>query len=160
MTRSATNIVAAQIEHVQMMAPLVREADRVELRDGWNVTPFDALADGIEHSTSAWTGFVDNDPVCMFGVAPVSLLGGVGVPWMIGTDAVVRHQVRFLRESRPCVDRMRSLYDSLVNYVDDRNTVSHRWLRWLGFTLEDPAPYGPNGVMFRRFSWSRSTLSK
>ncbi len=138
-----------------LIANAAREADRVELWAASQSTPFDALAYGVEHSTSAWTGFIDDDPVCMFGVVPVSLLGGVGVPWMIGTDAVVRHQFAFLRGSRPCVERMRSLYDSLVNYVDDRNLVAQRWLRWLGFEIGHAEPYGPYGVLFRRFTWRR-----
>lgn len=148
-------IVAAQVEHVPLIAPLVREADRVELWAASRTTPFDALAYGVEHSTSAWTGFIGDDPVCMFGVVPASLLGGIGVPWMLGTDAIVRYQFTFLRGSRPCVDRMRSLYDSLANYVDDRNVVAQRWLRWLGFHLEHAEPHGPDGMPFRRFTWRR-----
>lgn len=94
----------------------------------------------------------------MFGVAPASLVGGLGVPWMIGTDAIERYQFTFLRHCRPCVDQMRLLYDTLVNWVDDRNVVAQRWLRWLGFHVEQPEPYGPDGIPFRRFTWRRADV--
>lgn len=151
-------IEPAQVGHVALVAPRVRQADRDELWASSHETPFDALATGVQISTSAWTGFVGDEPVCMFGVAPASLLGAVGVPWMIGTDAVERHQMAFLRRCRPCVDRMRSLYDVLVNYVDDRNVVAQRWLRWLGFHVGPAAPHGVEGLPFRRFMWRRDSV--
>lgn len=152
---TVARVVPAMAEHVALVAPRVREADRAELWASGRSTPEQALAYGFSHSSSAWTGFVDDVPVCMFGVAPVSLLGGLGSPWMIGTDAIEAHQFAFLRRCRPCVEQMRSLYDVLVNWVDDRNVVAHRWLRWLGFTLHAPEPHGPDGVLFRRFDWRR-----
>lgn len=40
----------------------------------------------------------------------------------------------------------------LTNYVDARNAVSIRWLRWLGFEIEPAAPFGIHGLPFHRFS--------
>jgi hypothetical protein len=149
------HVIPASAEHVALLAPRVREADRLELWASGRITPERALAIGVDASTSAWTGFVDDEVVCMFGVVPASLVGGIGVPWMIGSDAIVRHQRAFLRRCRGHLERMQVLYDTLVNFVDDRNVVAHRWLTWLGFHVEPPQPYGPDGLLFRRFTWRR-----
>lgn len=151
-------VVPAEMAHVPLVAARARQADRDELWAGGRITAFDALAVGVESSTSAWTGFAGDDPICLFGVAPASLLGGIGIPWLIGTDEVERHQMAFLRRCQPHVATMRSVYDTLVNWVDDRNVVAQRWLRWLGFHVEPPAPFGPDGMPFRRFIWRRADV--
>lgn len=152
---SGARLVPALPEHVALLAPRVREADRQELWASGRITPAAALAIGVSSSSSSWAGFIGDELVCLFGVVPASLVTGIGVPWMIGSDAVVRHQFTFLRQSRPCVGRMRAVYDVLVNWVDDRNVVAQRWLRWLGFEVEAPRPHGPDGIPFRRFTWRR-----
>ena len=42
-------------------------------------------------------------------------------------------------------------YTWLVNWVDDRNTCAIRWLKWMGFTIHEPEPYGVANLPFRRF---------
>jgi hypothetical protein len=45
-------------------------------------------------------------------------------------------------------------YPVLRNYVDQRNTVSIRWLRWLGFRMGEPAVMGAARVPFVPFEMS------
>lgn len=146
-------IVAAKPSHIDRLAPFVRECDRRELWTGWRHEPAAALRYGLERSTHAWTGFIDFEPVCMFGVVPGSLLGGSGTPWLIGTDAMVLHQMAFLRRCRPQLVRMQRTYQHLVNYVAADNEASVRWLRWLGFTVHESIELGPDRVQFRKFEW-------
>lgn len=108
---------------------------------------------GLAHSSHVWTGLIDFEPVCMYGVVPASLLCGSGVPWLIGTDALVEHQILFLRRCRPQLERMQRVYQHLQNFVAADNAAAVRWLEWLGFTMHDPRPLGPDGVRFRRFEW-------
>lgn len=149
-------IVPARVFHVEQFAPWIRAADRAEIWASHRMSPEAALDYGIRSSSHAWAGFVDDTPVCVFGVTPRAMLGRVGTPWMLGTDAVERHAVTFLRRSRPCVSAMRAEYDALVNYVDARNLTAARWLRWLGFTLAAPEPYGPDRLPFHPFEWRRA----
>lgn len=144
-------VVPAEEAHVDAMLGRIRQADIDELWASNRVTPEEALRAGLRLSTSVWTGMVDGRPICMFGVVPASLLGGVGVPWMIGTTDIERHQHAFLRRCRPHVAHMRRLYTHLANMVDARNRVAMRWLRWLGFRLGEPVPHGPDGLPFRPF---------
>lgn len=151
MATADVRIVPAQAEHIAPLAQHARAADVAELWAAARLTPEGAMRIGLPLSPLAWTGFVGDDTVCMFGVTPVSLLGGVGAPWLIGTEHVERYQMAFLRHSRPMVAAMLQRFPLLINHVDARNTVAVRWLRWLGFAMAEPAPYGPFGVPFRKF---------
>lgn len=128
-----------------------RPADVAEMA-ALGMTFPEALQGSLNRSDWSATGVVDGEPVCMFGVAPVSLLGGIGAPWMLGTTALDRPdmQVPFLRASRGVVAAMLATYPRLINLVDTRNTIAIRWLRWLGFTF-DPDPVPVRGQQFRIF---------
>jgi hypothetical protein len=144
-------VIPARLEHVEPMLSIIRQADIDELWAANRVSPAYALRRGIACSTLSWTGTVDDRPVCIFGVAPASLLGSVGVPWMIGTQEIDSHAKAFLRRNKAYVERMSELYNYLVNFVDARNTRAIGWLKWLGFTILEAQPHGPDGLPFHRF---------
>ena len=100
----------------------------------------------------AWTGCYDGQPFVIFGVASASILSSIGTPWLVGTDDIeTRGAVAVAKRSRHYVNRMREGYDLLENYTDDRHVSAHRWLKWCGFHIEEPRPYGAEGLPFRRF---------
>lgn len=144
-------VVEAMPEHVPLIVRDVRQADVDEMMAAAEITPEFAMWKGLALSTHAWTGFIDQEPVCMFGVSPRSLLSGRGFVWMIGTNGLDRHAREFLLGSRTEVARMRSLYNLLENHVDARNTKAIRWLRWLGFEIGPARRYGPHGALFHYF---------
>ena len=144
-------IVHALPCHIPSIAREIREADRQELWAAACLTPEQALWKSLAASSVAWTGLYDSIPVCMFGVAGGSELSGVGMPWMIGTKLVDRYAVQFLRRNKAKVREMLDLYPQLLNYVDARNTRAIRWLKWLGFKLGNPVPYGPYSMPFLSF---------
>lgn len=74
------------------------------------------------------------EPIAMFGAAPHPL-PGVGVAWMLGTDGIRREAHGIARQTGAYFDTLNSAYSVLWNYIDARNTVSLRWLRWGGFEL-------------------------
>lgn len=139
---------------IDAIEPLVRQADRDEITEALGIPMRDALKDGIRHSFKASKIVVEGSVVAVFGDAPVSLLGGLGVPWLISTVHVERYPRAFLAVCKPEVAEMLSRHPDLVNYVDVRNAIAIRWLGWLGFTFDDPEPYGPKGMLFQRF-WMR-----
>lgn len=141
----------AGFEHVEDFARAPREADVQELKAASGATPRQALLYGVRFSTVAWAAYVEDEPLCMLGVAPQSVLLGVGTPWCIGTALLERHQFAFLRRNREYVGKMLDRYEHLVNYVDDRHRLAKRWIKWLGFRLGPPVPYGAAGLPFRRF---------
>lgn len=147
-------MVPLVLEDIAAIEPLVRQADRDEITGALGIPMADALRDGITDSRKASKIVVDGLVVAVFGDAPYSLLGGLGVPWLISTIHVEQYPKAFLAVCKPEVAEMLTRHVDLVNFVDVRNTVAIRWLKWLGFQFDDPAPYGPRGMLFQRF-WMR-----
>ena len=144
-------VVKATPEHAVDMAPRLRLADRAEIWASSKATPTRTLLASIKESRWAFAGLVDGEPVCLFGIVPVGLIGPVAVPWLLATDAMERHARMFLHRSRHTVAIMSQAYPLLVNYVDARNKVSIKWLKWLGFDIMEPVPHGSFGLPFHRF---------
>lgn len=151
-----SRIIPAERIHIPAIVARVRQADIDELWASSFSTVAEVLERGLVYSTAAWTVLYDDDPVAMAGVAPRSILGSVGIPWLVATDAVEQAPVPFLRASRGYVPRMLGLYHHLVNYVDNRNATAIRYLRWLGFEFAEPAPHGVLCLPFRRFEMRAS----
>lgn len=142
-------------KHVDGVASRMRRCDREEIWASGRRRPREAIARGVATSVLCMTGLVDRRPVCVFGVAPASMLSGHGSPWMLGAaglDAAARPLVRL---SLPVVEAMNEMFPVLANYADARNTRTLRWLAWLGFTIEPAAPHGPDGIPFHRFERKR-----
>ncbi|AYC20063.1 hypothetical protein DZA65_03188 [Dickeya dianthicola] len=148
-------VVPATVEHIEEILPFVRQADIDEFLaiNGWDARR--VLETGLRTSTFSCTGIAEGKVVTIFGVAPASMVGGVGIPWLVATDDLVKYQFAFLRRCRNGVNAMLSVYPRLENYVDERNHVAKAWLHWLGFTLESPAPTGLHGLNFHRFYMER-----
>jgi hypothetical protein len=127
-------------------------ADRDEVAAACGMGPYRALKDSLAKSVAAWTGLVDDKPVVMWGVTPIDILAGIGSPWLLGTDTIRECPITFLRFNRKYVPQMLGMFPVLVNYVDARHERAIRWLKWLGFRIEDnPVPYGMWGMDFFRF---------
>ncbi|MFZ5692456.1 MAG: hypothetical protein ACOY5F_14500 [Pseudomonadota bacterium] len=134
----------------------MRQADRDEIAAGSGKSPREALAFSLRKSAQAWTAIIDGRPEVMFGVADLNILAGVGAPWLLGTDAIDLHFRQFLRRSVSWRDQLLGRYPVLRNFVDDRNVVSIRWLRWLGFKFSDPIMF--RGHPFRAFELRSSDV--
>ena len=137
-----------------MIASRLREADRIEveatMRPGDSVTS--ALFRAYNLSTHRWTGMINNTPIMICGVVPQSVIGQIGIPWLVGTDEITDVKRQFVQECRQYLDKMQAAYpEELVNFVDCRNETSIRWLKWMGFDIEEPVPFGNAGEMFHPF---------
>lgn len=144
---------------IEIRAATLDDARTIERRpaglaevQAWSSDPPEvALEHSIAHSSEAWAGLADGELVCLFGVAPLTLVGVTGVPWLAASAAIARHRTAFLRRNRAMIDRWQEQYPVLRNFVDARNAVSIRWLRWLGFTLGPAVPLGIAGLPFHIF---------
>lgn len=127
----------------------MRRADVDEVQAACGRSALVALAFSYRKSAFARTVLVDGQPEMMFGVGDLNVLAGIGAPWLLGSDAVEIHFRRFLRGSLEWRNQLLGRYAILRNVVDDRNSVSKRWLQWLGFRLLDPIEI--RGQAFRVF---------
>ncbi len=141
---------------VERLAAEMRPADAQEVWLSHQHRPLEALQRSV--SVSPWcVAAVDAEgPLAMFGVGS-RLLSETGSPWMLGSVRLANYRREIARWSPDVVRHMRSGYSTLENRVLAANVASVRWLSWCGFTLEEPAPFGPFGALFRRF-WMKGDL--
>lgn len=151
-TKQIVQIVPATLAHIPPLLPHVRQADIDEFYALDLSTVNEVLTKGINQSTKAWTALFNGQVAAIFGVAPGSIIGGIGVPWLVGSDLLEQQQKAFLRRCKPILNLMLSIYPHLINYVDQRNHVAKSWLYWLGFTLEEPQPFGALNYPFHQFT--------
>ena len=148
-------IIPATADHAQFIAATIRPADREEMWAACLQTPSDAIRMGMEASDTVLTAMVHDRPVAMWGVVKESLIGNVGTPWMVASFLIDDEARTFLRHCRGPVMELLSQYDTLENHVDARNVRSIQWLRWLGFTIEEPKEYGVFKLPFHKFWMKR-----
>lgn len=128
----------------------MRAADVTELAALGEDNPLRGIARSVMRSSAYWA-FGDHEPIAVFGVAPLSLLGGTGIPWLLGTGRLFRFPGALVREGHRYVERMLALFPHLENHVDARNEASIRWLAHIGFKVHPAAPYGPAKLPFHKF---------
>jgi hypothetical protein len=145
------SIIPAEQDHLVYVAERMRREDVEEVAAASGLSPLVAMRHSYEFSSECYTGMAGDEPFCVFGVVPRSLVSSVGVPWLLGTDSLPSHSTGFLKRNRKVVREWREKFALLENYVDCRNTKSIAWIRWLGFVLEEPQPYGRLGLPFMHF---------
>jgi hypothetical protein len=148
----ALEILKAEPQDAAEFAPLLRYADRLEIDAATMGDPEAVLRHGIEVSDLCCTVYYDGEPICIFGIVGDDF----GSIWLLGTDLIEDHPIAFLRVSKAIVNHLRKSYSFLGNYVDARNTVHVRWLKWLGFDVRPPIPHGPFKLPFHPFSWVKT----
>lgn len=145
--------VPATLEHADYVAANLRQAEIDELKALAGTEPLPSTRACVERSERAWAWLVDGEPAALFGVASRNIIGDKGEPWLLTTDLVDRHPVRFLRSCAIAIENMKGSYPILENWVDARHTVCVKWLGWLGFTVHPARPYGVMGLPFHRFEY-------
>lgn len=119
----------ARFEDIALME--LREADRQEVL-ALGVEPQEALQLSFQNSTMAFTMFNNGNPLAMFGVAPVTILGDRAIVWLLTTNEVNKCKKTFANYSRLFIDYFLQHYPTLENYVDARYKTSINWLKWCG----------------------------
>ena len=128
----------------------MREADILELSLATGHSPAEALDDVVDGETT-WVGVYDGVPEVIFGVIPHPEIPNWGVPWLLGTDNIIKFRTAFIRTSYETVNSWINKYEVLTNFVHVDNTISKRWLKMLGFVIFPEAPLGNRGGRFNLF---------
>ncbi len=90
------------------------------------------------------------EPVAVFGVASAHYMKA-GVPWLIATPKARSYARELIVHGRKVVEAGLKQHGVLFNFVDARNTDSVRWLKHIGFTIENPSAHGVEGSLFHLF---------
>ncbi len=151
MTRTRYQVVPATEAHAEEMALVMRQADVDEVWAASHYEPLEALLASLRVSPDPWTGLADDRVVCMYGVGQLTLLSDWGSPWLLTSQELPDHARAFLRRNKLYLAEIRSKYRLLLNFVDARNTMSIRWLKWLGFDIAPTQSLGPENLPFHPF---------
>lgn len=133
------------------LAPRLRHADLLELEAAGAPNALQALSESFKRSTLSWSVEIDGELACMMGVCPLSMLCGLGSPWLLGSEAVARNAGAFIKQTKIYIPIMLQAYPHLFNFVDVRNRKSVAWLRRAGFKVHDPVRVGPAKMLFHPF---------
>lgn len=144
------------ISDVDKLKNRLRPSDIQEVLASHNYTSEAALMLSIQESTISLTIEYDNEAVAMFGINPDSALGNKATIWFLGSSAIDKKKIRFLRHGQAFIDLFLSLYPYLYNYIDARNKKSIAWLKFLGAKIQEAKPYGFEQLPFHYFSFERT----
>lgn len=136
---------------IQLIAADMRDADVAEIWASHRHTPIDALMRGWELSDLSVIVECDGVPCTMLGLVVDCVLTGSGTPWLLSSNHALKYKREFLIQSPPVIEQMLDTCPRLSNHVHTKNRVSIRWLKWLGFTIEEPLPVGIDKELFHRF---------
>lgn len=134
----------------EAIAADMRDIDAVECRS-WGHAPLDAVRAGLAGSIEPEVAVGLHGPVCALGIIPVSVLDGLARPWLLGTRETPRHARVLLTAAPPRVAVWQAQYPRLENWVHRDNAASIRWLKFLGFAVEDELVH-IGAEPFRRFT--------
>ena len=132
------------LEAAYHVAKNLREEDRREVEEGHGVDPIIAIPLG------SLKGF------CVYFTVPDGRIAGLagieedGRIWMLCTPAILDFPLTFAREAKRFIENRKE--SVLWNYVDKRNTVHIKLLKFLGFTFLEEVPFGPNELTFIKFA--------
>lgn len=126
----------------------IEEAKAVDLRDIISRSPLvengseDHLANYMRASVFTWCGKVDGKIACMWGLIPPTVLSDQAYLWLQTTDLVEANKFMFIRWSQRYMEKMLTLYPTIIGNVDTRFTNNIRWLKFLGAKFDQPIGYG------------------
>jgi len=131
----------ATMDDAEYVASNLRAEDIAELKkmqkqmsDTRN--PHDATMDSWRWSDVRGTLVLDGKPAMIYGV----MGSGTGVPkvWALGTDACRKAGKVMVKLGREVSDALANDYMIMENWCDADYKASLRWLRLIGFTVEEP----------------------
>jgi hypothetical protein len=91
---------------------------------------------------------IDDEPVGIYG-----FLANARVIWMVATERLRERPLQFIREARETLGRWAvSARGPLWNFVDSRNALHIRWLKWMGAVFSgNKAHFHDPTVLFLEF---------
>lgn len=108
---------------------------------------------GLTSSVCAFAGLIDGRCFCLFGVHPDSLTATSGSPWLMTSADIAQAKIAFGRASRQYIPYLRNRFTHLHGWCYEHNTVSIKWLKWLGYAIAPELTVAENGQRYYKFEW-------
>jgi hypothetical protein len=140
---------ASYDKQVEYVANNLRINDFDEVFDATGDLPYISIMEDWIMSSRRWIVLnKHNIAVAVLGVRPKTMFSDIGIPWLLGTKGLDKMKKFFIKYSKTIIEQMKIGYDILFNHVDARYLNAVRWLKWCGFTVEEPAPFGAHQMPF------------
>ena len=117
------------------LGPRLRKEDCQEIEAVAGCKPTEGLLYSYFNSKGCLTVTLKGVPIIMFGCGAFPDNDRIGMIWLLSSPELLEVSKPFLRHSRRFLALLTAPYDLVMNYVDCRNEVHHRWLRWCGFVF-------------------------
>jgi hypothetical protein len=138
------------LEDIKYLALRLRYEDKQEIIASTGLKPYEALLKGYLENVIVFTIVnTKNKPVGIFGVNDCG--NGLGAIWLVATNDLSTVQISFLRQCREVVKVFNNKYKILWNFVDCRNSLHIKWLKWCGFKFINKQKYGVLNKPFYEF---------
>lgn len=111
--------------------------------------------DNLRTSVCVFAGLIDGRCFCLFGVTPDFHGAASGQPWLLTSADLPHGKIALARGSRQYLPYLRQRFTWLHGWVYEHNSVSIKWLRWLGYTLaaEPTVIDSRGGRRYYAFEW-------
>ena len=149
--KSEIKFVPLEAKHASIV-PYLRQVDIDENNAMTGLSPDVAVAFSIAHTEKGFAVVYKENVVAIFGISEG------GVIWLVGTDEITKHPVTFYRMSKKYFEILKTGYKRLFNYVDKRNYLTLKWLKWLGFKIEKEQYI--NNHLFHYVHWDNPSVDK
>lgn len=140
-------------EDCAFIAKYMRKQDAMEAWSALRMLPYEMTEYSFSRSIISMTILHDEKPVAMFGIIPDDMSSGV--LWMLTTYGLEGIGRPFVRNCKKWFKDMLEIYPLLWGTVDLRNTVSIRWLTYLGCEWGQTLNFGVEQLPFRKFSFRK-----
>lgn len=137
------------LEDCLTVAENISPADGLEIQAALGCSAAQALKECYLRSFSVWCVCAGKRAVFVFGLSREDWRWIM--PWAFSTPEVRNLGVYFIRGSKRTAAALFKRYPFMRNRVDARHTSSIAWLRFMGFELGSPEPYGFEGRPFIPF---------
>jgi hypothetical protein len=125
----------------------VRPQDDTEFWALCRKTGKEVLRFSFDNSEECCAVEVKGEVVCIFGCVPED--EGACI-WILFTE-ITELPLSFFKKSKQYIKGLLDKYAFLYNYGSADNVFILKWAELLKFTIDEPVPYGLDGLMFRRF---------
>ena len=138
-----------------ILSKKIRKSDKDEIWSSHRATPIEALEQGLNESGDfCYTLVLNKEIVGIFGVNRVD--NKSGVVWLMGSNNMTSNKSGFYKVSKEYLRLFRKEFDTLFNYVDNRNKQTSMWLEKLGFSFIKQEPvFGVDSIPFNLFMIGR-----
>ena len=119
------------VDDISYVSFNMRKSDIAEVKASSNRKPMDALVRGLHLSAICKSIVVNEIPIAIYGVVETG--EDSAAVWMLGTNDILKYARPWLRQSKEAMDDINKKYPLLYSFVDVRNDLHIKWLKWVGY---------------------------